>query len=216
MQKLKIFIDKFLEKISFGVFGLLSITFGIIGDLIAYSMYPGYDFRRRAVSSLCEGPGGLFFQSGTVISGLFGLIFLIYVISTFNEGEHNEKLKKYAKILAIISCVSFIILGVFCGSTPIIAYIHGISAVISWISGLIYISFYNFLIIKSSNYSKFIGYYGFITSLTLSIMLIFFILHLFPTLRFLMIILPSLEWANTLSLSLWYLILSVYILYRKI
>ena len=216
MLKLKIFIDKFSRKISFGVFGLLSIIFGIIGDLIAYLMYPGYDFRRRAVSSLCEGPGGLFFQSGTVISGLFGLIFLIYVVSTFSEGEHNENLKKYAKILAIISCVSFITLGVFCGSTPIIAYIHGISAVISWISGLIYISFYNFLIIKSSNYSKFIGYYGFITSLTLSIMLIFFILHLFPALRFLLIILPSLEWLNTLSLILWYLVLSVYILYRKI
>jgi len=216
MQKLKININRISQKISIGVYGLLSITFSALGDLIAYLMYPGYDFRRRAVSSLCLGPGGLFFQAGTVISGLFAILFVIYLVRTFNYDEINENIRKYARISAIISCVSFIILGVFCGSNPIIAYIHGINAVISWISGLLYISLYNFLIIKSSNYSKFLGYFGFITSFILSLMLVFFLLHLFPALRFLMIILPSLEWLNALSLICWYLVVSIYVIHRRI
>lgn len=216
MQKMKVNSNKSLQKISSGVFGLLSITFGIIGDFIAYLMYPEYDFRRRAVSSLCLGPGGLFFQTGTVISGLFAILFLIYLIRTFKDDEINENIRKYARISAIISCVSFIILGAFCGSNPIIAYIHGINAVISWIFGLLYISLYNILIIKSSNYSKFLGYFGFITTITLILMLIFFLLHLFPTLRFLMKILPSLEWLNTISLILWYLVVSIYVIHKRI
>jgi len=204
------------KKISFGIYGLLSIIFGGLGDLIAYIMYPEYNFMRRAVSSLCLGPGGLFFQSGTVLSGLFALLFLIYLERTFIEDDINRYLRKYAKITAIISCVSFIILGIFCGSNVIIAYIHGINAVISWIFGFLYISLYNSLMIKSSNYSKYLGYFGFVTTFTLSLMFIFFILHLFPALRFLMIILPLLEWMNTLSLILWYLVVSTYIIHQAI
>jgi len=215
MLNLKLKINSLSQKISNGVYGLLSITFGGLGDLIAYLMYPGYDFRRRAVSSLCLGPGWLIFQAGTVISGLFALIFLINFEKTFNDVETNLNLRKYAKITGIISCVSFIILGIFCGSNIIIAYIHGINAVISWIFGLLYISLYNTLIIKSSKYSKYLGYFGFITTFTMSLMLVFFLLHLIPDLRFLMIILPSLEWTNTCSLILWYLVVSVYIIHKK-
>ncbi len=216
MQKLKIQLNRIFQKLSSGVYGILSITFGALGDSIAYLMYPGYDFRHKAVSSLCLGPGWLFFQSGIVISGLFALLFIIYLEKTFNDEEIDENLRKYAKITGIISCVSFIGLGVFCGSNVIIAYIHGINAVISWIFGLVYISLYNSFMIKSSNYSKFLGYFGYITTFTLGIMLIFFLLHLFPALRFLMIILPSLEWLNTLSLILWYLVISIYVIDRRL
>lgn len=216
MQNIKENINKSLLKVSSGVFGLLSITFGALGDFIAYIMYPGYNPLRRAVSSLCLGPGWLFFQSGTVLSGLFALLFIIYLEKTFNDKEINYNLRKYAKFSGIISCISFIILGAFCGTNPIIAYIHGINAVISWISGLFYISFYNSLMIKSSNYSKYLGYFGFVTTFTLSLMLVFFLLHLFPALRFLIFILPSLEWMNTFSLILWYLVVSIYVINKKI
>ncbi|MFX1326974.1 MAG: hypothetical protein ACFE91_02365 [Promethearchaeota archaeon] len=216
MLKLKVSSDKILQKISCGVFGILSITFGFFGDLTAYLLYPGYDFRRRAVSSLCLGPGGLFFQSGTVISGIFALLFLISLEGTFNEEKISVNLRRNAKYTAIISCISFILLGFFCGSNPIIAYVHGINAVISWIFGLAYITLFNNLFLKSSRYSKFLGYFGFFASFTLSLLMFIFFLHLFPTLRFLVIILPSLEWVNTLMLILWYLVVSSYIIKKKI
>ena len=147
---------------------------------------------------------------------LFLILFVIFIVRTFNDDEINENIRKYARIFAIISCVSFIILGAFCGSNPIIAYIHGISAVICWISGLLYISLYNFLMIKSSNYSKFLGYFGFITTFILSLMLVFFLLHLFPSLRFLMEYLAILEWLNALSIICWYLAVSIYVIYKRV
>ncbi len=216
MQGLKILINRSLQKISCGIYGLLSITFGIIGDSVAYLLYPGYDFRRRAVSSLCLGPGGLFFQMGTIISGLFALLFVIHLEKTFNEEIVSKNLKKYVKIAAIISCVSFIMLGIFCGSNPIIAYIHGINAVISWIFGVTYITIFNILFLKSPRYSKFLAYFGFFATFTLSLLMFIFFLHLFPSLRFLMRILPSLEWLNTLMLILWYFVVSSYIIQKKI
>ena len=216
MEKLNNIIEKLSQKISVGIYGILSITFGIIGDLIAYLMYPEYNFMRKAVSSLCKGPGGLFFQIGTVLSGLFALPFVIFLGKTFNDEEINGNLRKYAKITGIISCVSFIILGVFCGSNVIIAYIHGINAVISWISGLFYITLFNVLFLKSSKYLKFVAYFGFIVTLTLTLLMVTFILHLLPDLRFLMIILPSLEWLNTIALIFWYLLVSTYIIHNRI
>ncbi|MFX1573927.1 MAG: hypothetical protein ACFFB0_14365 [Promethearchaeota archaeon] len=209
-------VRKSSQHISFGTYGLLSMLFGGLGDLIAYLLYPGYDFRRRAVSSLCLGPGWLFFQVGTVLSGLFALLFLINLEKTFNDKEINERLRKYAKFSGTISCMSFIILGVFCGSNVIIAYIHGINAVISWITGLGYITLFNILFLKSPKYSKFVAYGGFIVTLTMSLLLITFLLSLSSTFRFLIKILAELEWLNTIALIFWYFLVSTYIIYKAI
>ena len=216
MEKSTNIVKKSSHQISFAIYGLLSIIFGGLGDLLAYLMYPEYNFMRRAVSSLCLGPGGLLFQIGTVISGLFALPFLIYLEKTFNEEEINKNLRIYVKIMGIISCISFIILGLFCGSNVIIAYIHGINAVISWITGFFYITLFNVLFLKSPKYSKFVAYSGFIVTLTLALLMVTFILHLIPDLRFLMRILPSIEWLNTIALIFWYLIVSTYIIYKRI
>ena len=216
MEKLSNINDKPLKEISFGIYGLFSIIFGGLGDLIAYIMYPEYNFMRRAVSSLCLGPGGLFFQIGTVVSGFFALFFVISLGKKFKEENINENLIKSTVFTAIISCISFIILGVFCGSNPIIALIHGVNAVISWITGLFYITFFNILFLKSSKYSKFVAYCGFTVTLTLTLLMVAFILHLLPDLRFLMRILPSLEWLNTITLIFWYLVVSTYIIHNRI
>lgn len=216
MEKLNNINDKPAQKISFGVYGILSIIFGGLGDLIAYLMYPEYNFMRKAVSSLCNGPGGLFFQIGTVVSGFFALFFVISLGKKFKEENIDENLIKSTVFTAIISCISFIILGVFCGSNPVIALIHGVNAVISWITGLFYITLFNILFLKSSKYSKFVAYCGFTVTLTLTLLMVAFILHLLPDLRFLMIILPSLEWLNTIALIFWYLVVSTYIIHQRI
>ncbi|MFX1313844.1 MAG: hypothetical protein ACFFHD_14735 [Promethearchaeota archaeon] len=210
-------IDKTqVQKTPIGIYGILSILFGALGDLIAYIKYPGYNILVNVVSSLCLGPGGLFFQFGTAISGLFALLFLIYLEKTFNDEQINKYLRKYAKITGIISCVFFIILGVFCGSNVIIAYIHGISAVISWFTGLFYITLFNILFLKSSKYSQYVAYCGFIVTSILMLLILTFILHFFPAFRFLIIILPSLEWLNTIALMFWYLLVSIYIIHNRI
>lgn len=216
MEKLERFIRRFNTHIPMRIFGLLSITSGIIGDIIGYFMYPGYDFTKNAVSALCDGYGKIFFQTGIVFSGIFAFFWAIYLGYTFNGEEVGEKLQKISILLAIISCVSFIFVGIFCGTNLIISLIHGTSALISWGSGILYITIYNILILRDSNYSKYIAYFGFFVSSIFALLMVMFFLHLIPALRILIIFLPSLEWINTITVILWYFTISIYMVYKKI
>lgn len=198
------------------MYGLLSIAFGIIGDVLAYIFFPNFDILRRAVSSLCKGEGGLFFQIGSVISGIFAIPFVVYLNKSFNKEYVKEKQKKKALRVAIISCVCLIILGAFCGSDPIVALIHGVSAVISWLTGLFYITYYNFFMLRDPKYSRSLSRFGFCATFTLFTLMILFFLAYIPSLRFLVAILPPLEWINTIIIILWYFVVSLYTLKKKI
>jgi hypothetical protein len=199
-----------------GLYGLISILFGILGDLISFIMYPGYNFTKSAVSTLCKGPGGLFFQLGTVFSGIFAIPFVISLSKSFNEDDVSEKFRKAILYIAIVSCITFIGLGIFCGSNPVIALIHGALAVSSWISGIIYVTGFNILMNKDSQFPNYLAYIGYCVSFILFSMIFLFILHFFPELRFLMVILPSLEWINTISLVIWFIIISTFMIIKKI
>jgi hypothetical membrane protein len=216
MEKLKQFIERLNRHIPMRIFGLLSIFSGIIGDLIAYLMYPGYNITKNAVSALCDGFGGEFFQIGIILSGIFAFFFAVYLGNTFNGEDVGEKLKKISISFAIISCVSFIFLGIFCGTNLVIAYIHGTSALISWGFGFFYITLYNYMILKDSNYSKYIAYFGLFVSSIFAILITGFFLHLIPALRSLIVILPTLEWINTFTVMSWYFTISMYMIYKKI
>ncbi len=216
MEKPNNFMDKFQQFASGGIYGILSISFGLTGDILAYLFFPGYDFTKRAVSSLCKGPGGIFFQVGTVFSGIFAILFVIYVGRTFSGNQINEKRRKTAIFFALISCVSLIILGVFCGSDPIVALIHGVSAVITWISAICYITLFNIFILRDPKYSKFLAYIGFSVSIGLSIMVLMFFLYFIPGLQVIIIILPLWEWIDTLAIIIWYFAVSTYLLIKKI
>jgi len=216
MEKLNRFIEKLNRHIPLRIFGLLSVSYGILGDFIAYLMYPGYNFTKNAVSALCDGSGRIFFQTGIVLSGIFAFFFAIYLGKTFSNEIVSQKLRKISISFAIISCVSFIFLGVFCGTNLIIALIHGTSAIISWVSGFWYITLYNILILRDSNYSKYIAYFGFFVSSIIVILMTVFFLYLIPALRSLIIFLPTLEWMNTVTVILWYFIISMYMINKKI
>ncbi|MFX1320071.1 MAG: DUF998 domain-containing protein [Promethearchaeota archaeon] len=216
MKGLNSVINKILQSVSGGVFGLLSIIFGITGDIIAFLLFPGYDFTKKAVSYLCKGPGGIYFQIGSVFSGIFAILFVIALGRTFDEDGINEKLRKNTILIALVSCASLVILGGFCGSNPIVALIHGTFAFISWLFGLLYISLFSLLIMKDSKFSKNLAYLGFIVSFLLLVLLIIFILHFFKATNFLVIILPSIEWIDTFAIILWYFIISTYMIYKKI
>jgi hypothetical protein len=210
------FLAKLIDNVSGGFYGLLSIMFGIIGDIVAIILYPGYDFTKSAVSTLCRGPGWFFFQSGTVLSGIFAVFFVISLSRSFNEKEVGKKFNRMTIFVALISCTTFIGLGFFCGSNPIVALIHGTCAVITWISGSVYITSFNILMSRDSQYSNFLVYIGFLTSFILFSMIVLFFLHFFPDLRFLMFILPTIEWLNTISLIIWYFVISTYMIVKKI
>jgi hypothetical protein len=204
------------HHLPFGVYGLLSITFGITGDFLAYIFYPGFNLLERAVSSLCKGPGGLFFQIGSVLSGIFAIPFVIYLNNSFNPDYIEEILKKEAITVALISCTCLIILGAFCGSNPVIALIHGISAFTSWIFGLFYITFFSIFMLRDPKYSKSLSSFGFCVTFLLTIFLVLWLSAFVPFLSFLIVILPFFEWINTATIILWYFIVSLYTLIKKV
>ncbi|MFW9821218.1 MAG: hypothetical protein ACFFE5_16560 [Candidatus Thorarchaeota archaeon] len=217
MEKLEVLIKKVDNIIPGRIFGLLSITAGILGDIISYLMFPGYNCLTMPVSTLCLGPGGIFFNIGNVFSGIFALIFVNSLIRNFNENFINKKVKKIALICANISCIAFVILGVFCGSNIIIRYIHGTAAITSWCFGYFYITFCNLLMLQDKNFSKNLAIFGLIITFPLLLLMILFFLHLIPLLTApLIIILPPLEWVNTISVIIWYFSVSTYMIYRGI
>jgi hypothetical protein len=209
-------IEKSNKSFPFGFYGLLSIAFGIVGDVLAYIFFPGYNFLERAVSSLCKGEGGLFFQVGSVISGIFAIPFVVFLTKSFNEDYVKENKRKRALIFALVSCSGLIILGAFCGSNPVIAIIHGVSAVISWLSGLFYITYFNIFMLRDPKYSRSLAIFGFCATFSLSLLMVLFFSAFIPSMRFLVVILPSIEWINTIVIILWYFIISLYTLRKKI
>ncbi|MHA2005778.1 MAG: DUF998 domain-containing protein [Promethearchaeota archaeon] len=216
MNHQKSYLSKFQDFISGGVYGILSVIVGIAGDIIAYLLYPEYNFMKRAVSSLCKGPGGIFFQIGTILSGFFAIFFLLYILQTFEMTIFSEKLKRITQFIVLVSCFSFIILGFFCGSDPVIALIHGTAAVVSWLSGISYITLITVLMLRDPKYSKNLAIFGLIVALSLSSMVFMFILYYVFGLHEIIIILPMWEWFNTFTLSVWYFSVSLYLIFKKI
>ncbi|MFX1378331.1 MAG: hypothetical protein ACFFA4_04500 [Promethearchaeota archaeon] len=216
MEKLDLVIAKINKVIPGRIFGLLSITFGILGDILAFLMFPEYNFLTMPVSTLCLGSGGIFFNIGNIFSGIFAVIFVNTLIRTFNEKYISIKLKKIALICANISCISFIVLGAFCGSNTIVKYLHGTAAIISWGFGYCYLTLYNILMLKDNKYSIKLAIFGIIITFPLLILMVLFFLHFIPVLNApLIIILPGLEWINTISVILWYLCVSTYMIYKR-
>ena len=219
LEKIELIVEKINKVILGRAFGLLSITAGILGDIISYLMFPcySYNFLTMAVSTLCLGSGGIFFNIGNIFSGVFALIFVNSLIIGFNEEDVDIKLKKIALICANISCIAFVILGVFCGSNIIIRYIHGTAAITSWGFGYCYITFSNVLMLKDKKYSNKLAIFGLIITFPLLLLMILFFLHLIPVLTAsLIIILPPLEWVNTISVIIWYFSVSTYMIYRRV
>ena len=216
MKHIKKSFDKIVNPLFGGIFGILSITSAIIGDIIAYILFPGYSLTKKAVSYLCKGPGGIFFQLGAVLSGIFAILFLLSLANSFSRNSSNERLIKTSIFVSVVSCTCLILLGTFCGPNPIIALLHGTFAFISWLFGLLYVTLLNILILKESKYSNYLAYIGFFLSWSLFLFLVVFLLHFHAPFHILLLILPSLEWFNTILIIVWYLIVSICMIYKKV
>ncbi len=218
MRRITIHFEKLVKIIPSKYFGILSVTFGVLGDIIAYLLFPcsQYSLLKQPVSTLCLGNGGIFFNFGNIFSGVCALIFVNSFSRIFDEEQVSGNIKRNAIITANISCTCFIILGIFCGSNIIIAYIHGIAALSSWGFGFFYFTCFNILMFQDSKFSKNIALVGFIVPIFLGLLMIIFFLHLIPIFRFLVVILPFLEWMNTFVVIFWYYLIPFYMIYKKI
>jgi hypothetical membrane protein len=202
MEKLKTNILKILNFIPSPYYGLLSAFVGIGGDIIAIALFPSYNFNRM-ISALGTGPGAIYFNIGTILSGIFALLFYLYLIEVIGKETNDPKKQKVGRFFAINSCIFFSLVGVFPTSTDTILFVlHGTFALISWLSAIIYLSIFSSLIFKNKVIPKFFGYLALITAGTIILFLLTWI--------------PIIEWIMALAITVWITLPSVYMLYRKI
>ena len=196
-------IERLFERLPDGIYGIISVVAGGIGMVIAYIFFPGYNFVERMISDLGAGPGGLFFNIGLIMSGILGIPFAISLNSSIKSAPIDKRLKKCAFIIAILSCVSLSLIGVFPaieGNTLSLAF-HGLFASISWICGLLYCTLYSVVILKNSDYSKFYAYLG------------FFVAGIF--LLTLLTWIPVIEWFMLATFNVWILTISIRKVYHS-
>lgn len=202
MEKLKTHILNTYNLVPAPIYGLLSAVVGLSGDIIAILLFQEYNLNYM-ISALGAGPGAIYFNIGTILSGIFALLFYLYMIKVIGKETNDPKLQKVGRFFAINSCIFFSLVGVFPTSTNMIIFVlHGTFALISWLSAIIYLSIFSFLIFKNKVIPKFFGYLALITA---SIIILFLLTWI-----------PIIEWIMALEITVWITLPSVYLLYRKI
>lgn len=202
MEKLKTVILNTYSLIPAPIYGLLSAIVGLSGDIISILLFQGYSLNHM-ISALGTGPGGVFFNMGTFLSGLFALLFYLYLIKVVRKETNDPKLYKVWSFFSINSCIFFSLVGVFPTSTNLVIFVlHGTFALFSWLSAILYLTIFSYLISKSNNFPRFFVYLALLTAVTI--------------VAFLLTWIPLIEWIMALAVALWITLISVYTLYHKI
>ena len=203
MEKLKTHILKLYNSIPAPIFGLLSAIVGISGDIIAISLFPNFDLRYM-ISDLGTGPGAIYFNIGTFLSGIFALLTYLHIIEIFeNENLNHPRALRIGKAFAINSCLFFALIGFVPSvrSNIILYVLHGGVALISLISGVIYLSSFSYLFFKSEKFTGLVGYLPLIAVISIA--------------PFLLSWHPITEWLMTFGITFWIVAISIYMLYHK-
>ncbi len=197
-------IDKLLDTIPAGFYGIISIIIRITCDFLAFIFYPEYSIFYNMVSDLGVGPGGIFFSLGLFFSGIISIPFYVAIARSLKSDNIKERSRKSGLVLFYISDLTYILVGIFPSikQNTIIYYTHGVLALISWLSVLGYLIIFSMLMLKSDKYSALPAYS--------SSLLIGFVIIAVLTWQ------PITEWLMTFMFWLWVLIISSYMLYHKL
>ena len=204
MERKRNFIDKFLDIAPGGLYGILSVIIRISGDFIAFLFFPEYNMINNMVSDLGVGPGGIFFSLGLIISGIISIPFYVALARSLQSEGVNEKMRKTGLIFFYISDITYIMIGFFPSVEKIylIYLAHGVFAIISWLTAIIYLVIFSKLMKKDRKFSALPSYSGY---LLIIVMIIFLCTWL-----------PIIEWVMTFTFIIWVLLISSYMIYHKL
>jgi len=204
MERKRNFIDKFLDIAPGGLYGILSVIIRISGDFIAFLFFPEYNMINNMVSDLGVGPGGIFFSLGLIISGIISIPFYVALARSLQSEGVNEKMRKTGLIFFYISDITYIMIGFFPSVEKIylIYLAHGVFAIISWLTAIIYLVIFSKLMKKDGKFSALPSYSGY---LLIIVMIIFLCTWL-----------PIIEWVMTFTFIIWVLLISSYMIYHKL
>jgi len=212
MEKLTIYTYKFLDYFPGYIFGIAAIIIGLTGDFLAMYLYPGYSITKDMVSTLGVGPGALYFNLGTFFSGLIAIPFYIDLGRYVRNENNNQRMVKTAITCAIISCVTLAMVGIFPAiqDVKIIIILHYFSALISWVTGVLYCIIFSFLMLKTPEYPKTLAYFGYFPGCIITFYLILIMIP--PAI----VLVPIVEWSIVFTIITFIAIHSIYMLSKKI
>lgn len=204
MERKRNFIDYFLDLAPGGFYGILSIIVRISGDFIAFLLFPGYNMINNMVSDLGVGPGGIFFSLGLIISGIISIPFYVALARSLQSEGVDERMRKTGLIFFYISDITYIMIGFFPSveNIYIIYLAHGIFAIISWLTAIIYLIIFSRLMKKDGKFSALPSYSGYFLIIVMVI--------------FLCTWLPLIEWVMTFTFIIWVLLISSYMISQKL
>ena len=183
-------------------FGIASTIIGLLGDILAIISSPSYTLSQM-ISVLGTGTWGFFFNFGTIFSGIFALPLYFYLERVLAKENLYGEVRKAAIISAVISCMFFILIGIFPSyeNNVFFLYAHGISTLFCFLSGVGYILLFSFLFYKNLKFPNTLVYIGLFQA---GIMVLFLFTWN-----------PIVEWIMTFGIIIWILSVSFYMIYKK-
>ncbi|MFX1393907.1 MAG: DUF998 domain-containing protein [Promethearchaeota archaeon] len=198
-------LDKLIEIIPGGVFGIISVIIVLTGDIISIVLFPeGYSFFENMISELGSGPYGIIFNLGLIFSGIISIPYYFSLYRSFDEENTNIFLRKSAITFSGISIISYILVGVFPSieENYIVFVTHGIFAFLAFLTGILYLTTFSILMLLDNKWSKLRSYHGFVAAGSYLLILLTW--------------LPITEWIATIAIISWIIANSIFMLYHKI
>lgn len=197
-------INKFLKIAPGGYYGLISATIRFTGDVLAFLLFPNYNFTKNMISDLGIGPGAIFFNLGIILSGIVSIPFYVAFVRSLKMNDNYETTRKSSLILFYIANTAYIMLGFFPSdpSNYQIFLIHGLCALIWVLVTILYLCLFTFLMIKNNKFTKLPIY--------VSVFLIGCLM------LFLFTWVPIFEWILSLAVFIWFAVISSYLIYHKL
>jgi hypothetical membrane protein len=204
MEQGKNIFDKILNKVPGGYFGIISVVIRIFCDMTALLLFPKYNFFENMISELGVGKGGIFFNLGLILSGIICVPFYIELGRSLKSDYIKEKSVKTGLMFFYISDIAYMLVGVFPSikENYIIFYIHGTLALISWLTGVVYLSIFGRLMMKNDKYANFTAYLTFILAVCVLIAASTWM--------------PITEWLMTITFIIWVFTISSYMINKKL
>ena len=207
MENLAFYLQKLNYLIPGGFYGFLSMTIRISGDMTAAYLYPGYDPAIDMISFLGSGPGQLYFNFGLFFSSLTIIPFYVFFANILKkEFPEDEKLINSSLTISIISAISVFLVGFFLYITNYISSrllydFHSFFAIIAFSCGAYFSVVSGSLMKKSAKFPTIFTYMFYIVAVL--------------SFLFLVIWQPLIEWISKYFMLFTYLILSIYMIYKK-
>ncbi|TFF99259.1 MAG: DUF998 domain-containing protein [Promethearchaeota archaeon] len=194
---------QFFEQGYGALFGIISITIALIGITISYLTFPGYTIIKYTVSMLGVGPLGLGFNIGFIISGVLAIPYYLNLSYHFQTEEMPEQIITASILASMISCVSYIFVGIFPQNFNVLFLYAGhiIFAFITFTTGALYLILFGYLMYQSNSFSKVQGIYSFLLCIS------YF--------TFIFTQIPLFEWVALFGLVGWLTINSIYLFSLK-